>query len=314
MLSRRTVIGAIREATYGTDPAITGANCILAYDVDLDIKGEILERDITRDSLSPMPHVIGMREVALTFKAEMKGGGLSGTVPTPSSELGVLLSGCGFDTGVNTGTTLVYSLVSQESLMNSLSFRVYKDGNYHKILGARGSVKFNMEAGKYGVAEFSFQGMFNPVAADTIMDISGLTANKPPICYNASFQIAGFSPVASKAEIDLGNEVVRRDSLNAAYGVGAFRLTSRKPTLAFDADAVVEASNPFWGDWDGSIVDTFNITIGATAGNIVKLRGLFEYESNKYGDQDGVSKYDCKARLVSSDANTQNDELVVTLS
>lgn len=313
MLSRRTVICAIKETTYGTDPAMTGANGILAYDVAVDFKGEVLRRDVVRDSLSPMPHIIGLKECELTFKAELKGGGLTGTVPTPTCELGILLSGCGFNTGVNTGTTLVFSLVSDEASMNSLAFRVYKDGNLHKILGARGTVKFSLEAGKYGVGEFSFKGLFDPVAASTIMDISGLTTNKPPIVYNSSFQIAGFSPVCSKAEIDLATSVVRRDSLNATYGVAGFRITDRKPKMSFDADAVVESSNPFWGDWAGHIVDTFGVQVGSTAGNIVKLSGYFEYESNKYGDQDGVSKFDCNAALVSSDANTQNDELTVTI-
>jgi hypothetical protein len=310
MLTRRTVILAGREAVYGTDPAMTGANGLLAYDVDLDVKGEILERNILRDSLSSMPHVIGMKECTLNFKTELKG---CGVIPS-NPEIGVLLSGCGFDTGVVTGTTMVYSLGSNEASMWSISFIAEKDGNWHKILGSRGSVKLNLEAGKYGEAEFTFQGMYDPVSAAALTDISGLSSNKPPICYNSSFNLAGFSPVCSKMEIDLANNVIRRDNLNATYGVGGFRLTDRKPTLAFDADAVVESSNPFWGDWAGAVVDTFNVRIGDTAGNTYKVNGIFEYESVKYGDQDGVSKYDCKARLVSSDVNTQNDELVITFS
>lgn len=310
MLTRRTVIYGIRETTYGTDPAVTAANALLVYDVDLDIKGEKLERDVLRDSLSPMPHVIGMKECTLNFKMELKG---CGVIPS-NPEIGVPLSGCGFDTGVVATTSMAFSLVSTESAMNSISFWVHKDGNMHKILGSRGSVKFNLEAGKYGVGEFNFQGMYYPVAAVTLPDVTGLHANKPPIVYNSSFQIAGFSPVCSKAEIDLGNTIARRDSLNATYGVQAYRITDRKPTLSFDADAVIEATNPFWGDFTGEVVDTFSVTVGSVAGNTLRINGIFEYEGNKYGDQDGVSKYDCKAALVSSDSNTQNDELKITFS
>jgi len=312
MLTRRTVILAGREATYGTDPALGSTNAILAFDIDLDIKGEVLERDVLRDTLSRMPHVVGMKECSLSFKAELKGAGLTGTSPTASTDIGLLYSGCGFNTGVVTGTTLVYSLVSQESEMNSIAFKVEKDGNYHKVLGARGTVKFNLEAGKYGVVEFEFQGLYDPVTAGTIHDISGLTENKPPIVYNSSFQIAGFSPVCSAAEIDIAVGVVRRDNLNAQYGVEGFRLTSRKPMLNFNADAVVEASNPFWGDWEGEVVDTFGIQIGSDPGNIVMFTGHFQYESNKYGDQDGVSKYDCVAALVSSSSTSKDDELTIT--
>jgi hypothetical protein len=308
MLTRRTVIQAIKETTYGTDPAMTAANALLVWDVDFDAKGEILRREILRDSISQMSHVIGMKECSLNFKAEIKGGGVIPSYP----ELGTLLLGCGFNTGVVTTTTMVFSLVSAETAMNSLSFIVNIDGNAHKILGARGTVKFNLEAGKYGIAEFAFQGMYDTVSATALPDISGVAANNPPIVYNSSFQIGGFSPVCSKAEIDLANEVVRRDSLNAPYGVAGFRITNRKPNMGFDPDAVVESSNPFWGDWAGNIVDTFGVQIGSVPGNIVKITGIYEYDTLKYGDQDGIRKFDCKAALVSSNVNTQNDELAVT--
>lgn len=312
MLTRRTVILAGREAIYGTDPALNGTNAILAFDIDLDIKGEVLERDVLRDTLSRMPHVIGMKECSLSFKTELKGVGLTGSAPTPSTDNALLYSGCGFDTGVVAGSTLVFSLVSQESKMHSIAFKVQKDGNYHKILGGRGTIKFTLEAGKYGIVEYAFQGLYNPVSAGTISDISSLTENKPPIVYNASFNIGGFSPVCSAAEIDLAVGVSRRDSLNATYGVQAFRLTSRKPMLNFDADAVVESSNPFWGDWEGEIVDTFGVQIGSVPGNIVKFNGFFQYEANKYADAEGVSKYDCNAALVSSSSTSKDDELTIT--
>ena len=311
MLTRRTVILAKRETTYGTDPAMApSTDGVLAYDLDLDIKGEKLERPVLRDSLSKMPHVIGMKDCTLKFKVELKGVGA--TTSIGSFELDDLLSGCGFNTGVYTGTTTVYSLQSQESLMSSLAFIVNMDGNMHKVLGSRGTMKINLEAGKYGECEFEFMGIFNPVGTGTLYDLTGISEVKPPIVYNSSFQIAGFTPVTSKAEIDVANQVTRRDSLNATYGVAGFRITDRGPSMSFDADAVAESSNPFWGDWEGSVVDTFSIQIGDTATNIIKMNGYFELETNKYGDQDGIRKYDCKASLCSSSVNSQNDELTIT--
>ncbi len=311
MLTRRTVVLAKREAVYGTDPAMApSTDGLLVYDVEIDIKGEKLERPVLRDTLSPLPHVIGMKECVLKFKLELKGMGT--TTSIGSFELDDILSGCGFDTGVYTGTSTVYSLQSQESLMSSVAFIVNIDGNMHKILGAKGKPKFNLEAGKYGEIEVEFMGLFNPVGTGTLYDLSGISNVKPPIVYNSSFQIGGFSPVTSKAEIDLGNNVTRRESLNAVYGVAGFRLTDRSGTLSFDADAVTESSNPFWGDWEGSVVDTFGIQIGSNPTNIVKMNGFFAYESNKYGDDDGVRKYDCKAALCSSSVNSQNDELTIT--
>ena len=310
MLTRRTVIVAGRETTYGTDPALTPSNCLYAYDVDVDIKGDVLERDVLRDTLSRIGHVIGMKECTLTFKTELKNVGvLSGTV---EPEVGMVLSGCGFNTGVMTGTSRKYSLVSDEASMNSVSFRVYKDGNVHKILGSRGTFKAGLTAGKYGEMSWEFQGLFDPVAAATVVDHTGAPTGVPPIVYNSGFQIAGFSPVCSTAEIDMGNEVTKRASLNSTYGIAGFRLTSRKPMINFKADAVVESSNPFWGDWNGAVVDTWAIQVGSNGGNIIRMNGYFAYESNKYTDEDGISTYDCKAALVSSDVNSSNDELSIT--
>lgn len=312
MLTRETVIWVARETTLGTDPAMTSANGLLAYDVDIDIKGEVLERPVLRDTLSPIAGVIGMKEVALTFKTELKGAGLTGTVPA-IPEVGVPLSGCGFDTGVYSGTSLIYSLVSSEDLINSLAFKVFLGSkNIHKILDAKGTVKFNMNAGQYGVAEWSFQGLYNAIISGTSPSLAGLGTTLPPIVYNSGFQIGGFSPVCSTAEIDLANDVIRRDSLNATYGVHSFRITGRKPMMTFNADAVAESSNPFWGDWSGDVLATFGIQIGTTFGNVLKMGGFFKYETNKYGDQDGVRKYDCSAQLVSSTVNTSNDELTLT--
>ncbi len=312
MLTRRTVILVKRETTYGTDPAMApSTDGVLVYSVDVDFKGEKLERPVLRDSLSPMPHVIGMKECTLKFKAELKGAGT--TTSVGAWELDDLLSGVGFDTGVYTGTSTVYTLQSQESLMQSLSFIVNIDGNMHKILGSRGNVKFNLEAGKYGECDFEFQGLYNPIGTGTLYDLSGISNVKPPIVYNSAFVIGAFSPVTGKAEIDLGNTIAKRDSLNATYGVAGFRITDRGGSMSFDADAVAESSNPFWANWEASNVQAMSVQIGSNPTNIIKMSGFIAMESVKYGDDKGIRKYDCKAGLCSSDVNSQNNELTITI-
>lgn len=309
MLTRRTVIEAIRETIYGTNPGYTGANTILAYDVEFDDKAEKLEREVLRDSLSPMPHVMGLKEVGLSFKTELKGPG--GTLVTSTPELQALIAGCGFDTGTINGTAMIFAPVSDESKMSSVSMGVFKDGNFHPITGARGTLKITGEAGKYAVCEWGFKGIHGTVAASALPDVSGVQTTKPPVCYAASFQIGGFSPVTSKLEIDTGNNLIRRDDINAATGVKECRITGRKGKLSWDMDASIEATNPNWGDLFGDVVDTYSIQIGSTSANKIVISGYFQYESNKYADTDGVSKYDCVAALVSSDASSQNDEISI---
>lgn len=312
MLTRRTVIEVALETNYGTDPA-TGFSPVLAWDVEPDIRGEVLERPILRDTLSPISHVIGMKDIALNFKTELKtGGGNGGTVP----EMGNLLQGCAYGSAAHTDTApIIYSPISEENKITSVSLYLYKDGNKHKITGARGTFRLNMEAGKFGVVEWEFQGLYNAVIASTVPDVSAASLVKPPIVYNSNFQIGGFSPVCSACNIDVANEVVKRADLNSTAGVHSFRISGRKPKMEFNADAVVESSNPFWGDWSGDVLATFAIVVGTgDYGNQVKIDGFFQYETNKYGDADGVGQYEVVAALVSSDTNTQNDELVLTFT
>lgn len=306
MLTRRTLIAVGPETSYGS-VAVTSQ--LLAFDVDLDVIGEVLERPIVRDTLSPIPHVIGMKEMGVTFKTEIRGYA-AGSVP----EMNALLKGCGFGSAVHANTAeITYSLKSVESALESASIIIYKDGLQHTMLGCRGTVKFIFEAGKYGIAEWDFKGMYqNTGIVMTTPDLAGVDTTKPPIIYNSSFQIAGFNPVCSKLDIDLANEVGRRDDLNAAFGVKSFNITSRKPKMIFRADAVVESSNPFWGDWAGNVVDSYGINAGsAPQGQQVFFSGYFQYEKNKYADDDGQSVYDCEASICSSDVNGQNDELSI---
>lgn len=311
MLTRKSVIQVALETTAGTDPA-SGFSTLLTWDIEPSINGEVLKREILRDTLSPISHVVGLKDIGVTFNSELKSGGGAGTVP----EMDLLLQGCGFASAAHSGTAdIVYSLVSNETSLKTVSLYIFKDGNKHKVTGARGTVKFNMEAGKYGVCEWDFKGKYNAVIAATSPGTSSAGTVIPPIIYNSSFQIGGFSPVCSRAAIDLANNVVRRDDLNAAAGVDSFRITGREPKLEFDADAVVESSNPFWGDWAGDVVATYSIVAGSgTAGKEVQLSGYFEYDQNKYGDNDGISIYECSAMLVSSDATTSNDELTITFT
>lgn len=306
MLTRRTLVAVAAETTYGT---VGLTYQILAYDVDLDVIGDILERPIVRDTLSPAPHVTGMKEMACTFKTEIRATN-GGTAP----EMDALLQGCGFATATHTGTAeITYSLKSIEDAIKSTSIFVYKDGTQHKILGARGNVKFIFEAGKYGVAEWEFKGIYqNTGVAMTTPDMAGIDTTKPPIIYNSSFQIAGFTPVCSKCELDVGNEVIRRDDLNATFGVKSFNIIGRKGTMKFRADAVVESSNPFWGDWAGDVVDTFAINAGsAPQGQQCRFSGFFQYNKNKYADDNGQVVYDCDAALVTSDINAADNELTI---
>jgi len=310
MLTRRTVLQVGLEATYGTDPATMVS--VLSWDLDPDIKGEVLERPVLRDTLSHAPHVVGMKEISVAFKTELKGGAEAGSQP----EMDLLLQGCAYGSGAYSGTEdIVYTPTAAGTEASSVSLYLFLDGNQHKITGARGTFRAVMEAGKYGIMEWEFSGLYNAVIAAAIPDVADASNVTPPIMYAADFSIDGFNPVCSRCQIDIANDVIRRDDLNATYGVDSFRISGRAPKMEFDADAVVESSNPFWGDWAGDVVATYSIVAGSgTDGSEVRFSGTYQYETNKYGDSDGIRTYECVASLCSSTVNTQDDELTITFT
>lgn len=93
-LSQKVGVLAVLESTPGTDPG-SGYSGVLINKDGFDIKptGEKIERNFLTTSLSPQGHVIGAKTYELTFQAELKGGGLSGS-DVVAPELDVMLQAC----------------------------------------------------------------------------------------------------------------------------------------------------------------------------------------------------------------------------
>jgi hypothetical protein len=94
-LNRRTIILAKLEATPGTDAAPSGEDAILCNSgVSVTPQGEVIERDVLRDTLSPSGSVIGAKSLDFEISVELKGGGLlAAAVQAP--EYDALLQSCG---------------------------------------------------------------------------------------------------------------------------------------------------------------------------------------------------------------------------
>lgn len=94
-LTRRTVILAKLEAVYGADAVPTGADAILCNSgVDVKPQGDVLERDVLRDTLSPSGSVIGAKSLDFEITVELKGGGLLIAV-VQAPEYDPLIQSCG---------------------------------------------------------------------------------------------------------------------------------------------------------------------------------------------------------------------------
>ena len=93
-LMRRRVILAKAESTYGVDPVPAAENGVdVKMSSEVQVSGDKKERDVVRDSLSPLGHVIGSKVYNMPMEFEGRGGGIDGTLQAPEYESFLLACG-----------------------------------------------------------------------------------------------------------------------------------------------------------------------------------------------------------------------------
>mgnify|MGYP000863722754 CR=1 FL=1 len=305
-LKRRSLILAKIESTYGTDPTPTGsANAILAMDPNIKETFEAVERPQLA-SMSIKPSLGAKRFAEITFKTELIGSGTAGTAP----RLGALLKACAFAETVSVGSSVTYNPVSSPT--SSITVYLYLDGMLHKLTGAVGTVKLSLEAGKTGVLDFSFKGIYNAPTDTTLATPTfETTVDSVPIVKSSSLTYnANSSLYVNKADMDIANTIALRPSVNATNAVAGFQVTSRKPNISIDPEVESIATI----DWRTDLLSTpraFSMVVGATAGNIITFSiPKMNVVDIQYGDRDGILTNTIKAEMTANTA-TGDDELSI---
>jgi len=306
MLTRKAVVLAKIQPTIGVDSVPTAAeNAILCGVPTLKPVYEKVERKFVNQSLSPLGNVHFGELVEVSFDVELKGSGIAGTAP----KIGPILRACGLDETVNVATSVKYTPLSTGFEMCTLY--VSKDDIMHKILNCMGDIQIVGEAGKYVIVTFTMKGIY--VAPTDVSIPTGMYSSVlPPKLLSAGLTFGGYSPIATKFEIGLKNEVSRRDSMNAATGVIGVDITGRNPGGSIDPEAVTLATEDFWADWYNMIDMAFEVTVGETAGNICTISApKTQIDDIGYGDRRGRLTYDMKFNCNRTDGD---DEIEFTFT
>lgn len=310
MLTRKTVVLAKAEATYGTDPVPTvTANALLVSNLDFKVAGEEVKRDFYKSSLSQAQFVRGATSCEISFTTELRGTGTRGVIPAFGWE-GALATACGMTETVTASTSVVWTPAS--SSLKSVTLYVYRDGILHKVLGCMGTAKFNFEVGKAPTATWSFKGLYEtPTDASPAAQTFSIVV--PNTVLSAGLTIGGYAAIAEKLEIDLGVDVGQRKSMNAPTGILGFQVTGRNPSGSFDPEAVTEATHTFWANWAAATAVALNIgPIGSTSGNIVTVTApKLQYKDLSYGDRDGTLTYQVPFALA---MNAGDDEVSISFT
>jgi len=287
MLTRKAVVLAKIQPTINVDPVpVASTNAIICGVPALKPVYEKVERKFANASLSPLGNVHFGELVEVSFDVELKGSGTAGTAPPISP----LLRACGMDETISAGVSVGYLPVSTGFEMCTLY--VSKDDIQHKILNCMGDVQIVGEAGKYVKATFTMKGTYS-APSDVSIPTATYSSVLPPRLLSAGLTLGGYSPIATKFEIGLKNEISRRDSMNEATGVLGVDITGRTPGGSIDPEVVTLATKDFWAAWSARTDMAFEVTVGASAGNICTISApKAVIDDIGYGDRQGRLIYE----------------------
>ena len=211
---REKVLLVKPEVTYGTDPVPTAAaNSILAIDMKImPMEGRDQSRELDMPSMGAQPTIPLDLHSKMSFKVELQPSGVAGTAPA----WGPLVRACGCAQTIVAATSVTYTPVS--SGHESATIYFYIGQTLYKIIGARGTAKFTVNAQGIAYIEFTFTGLFT-AAAQGVRPTPVVTAFQKPLAVSSTntpvFTVNGVALVMRTFALDMGNEIVPRFLVNS---------------------------------------------------------------------------------------------------
>lgn len=301
LYTKKTVLTCKIETTSGTDitPAVTDG--VIAYDVTLDIKADMKERNAGNADRSIYPNIRGKTSVDLKFWIELKNSGTAGTPP----KWAPLLQAC--------DRLEVDGAASDDYIMASVSqtatIYVNIDGILHKIVGCAGDCEIDLTAGEVARLNFTFSGVYvlatdSPVAAITVDSTNGL------IVKGTTTTFGSYAAIIEKLVLKFGNSVVERPSMNATEGILSFMIGNRNPSGIMTCETVLRATSnaDFWSYFDAGTTKALSMVLGSAAGQYVRITApACKLSAPKYGDREGLRTFDVEFQMARSAGNDEMD-------
>lgn len=286
LLSRKKLLLAKLESTYGTDPTPTvGNDAIQVRNVEVTpLEVETVNRELIRPFLGHPDQLLAQQRVLINFEVELAGSGSAGTAPA----YGPLLQACRCTETVVSSTSVTYA-PNSDATPKSATVYFNNDGVLHKATGCRGTFTLNAEVGAIPFISFEMTGVF---VAPTDVAISAPTYadQADPLVFkngnSSSFQVFSYSGALQSLSFQLSNEVIYRELVGGSKSID---VVDRAPS----GDCVIEATTIAQKDFFTAATNssTGNLTFqhGTTAGNIATFTASqIDLGGPSYTDQDGI--------------------------
>ena len=309
LLAKKKILLVKPEVEYGVDPAPDGSNAVVTKNLSISpYEGNTVQRDIDRDSLGNDLEFNTAPYVKITFGVELATSGTAGIAPG----WGAILRACGFSETVTPDTDVVYEPVSES--FESVTLYYHLNGQLHKGTGARGTVKFDLQAGSMPEMQFEFTCQWHAPEIVAVPPVVNTDVYKMPLpvnSVNTTLSVAGYVANAESVDVDIANTVPFRDVINSQQVM----ITDRAPAGSMTIEAPDLATKDFFdasSSHSGVTLHPLSVSHGKVAGQIVELAApKVQLSGISPGDSDGILTYSMNTRLIPTDAG--DDEFVLTL-
>ena len=307
-LTRKRLLLAEIESTYGTDPVPLGTDAVLVSALEVQpLQLELKDRELILGYLGNTEMVVGQRLVSVSFDVEIAGSGTAGTAPKWSA----LMQACGFSEAIVASTSVTYAPIS--SAFKGVTLYFFADGVRHKVTGCRGTWSMNLEVGEIPKISFEFTGIFN-APTDETQPSPTFSNQADPVVVNsantATLQVHGYAACLSAFSLDLANETPFRQLAGCTQQV---MITDRKPEGEVTIEAPTIAAKNYFSAASTQTAGQFSWVHGTTAGNIITFTApTCTLGSPEYEDSDGVIML--KLPFMPQPTAAGNDEFTLALT
>ena len=284
LLSRKRLILAKTEATYGTDSVPAGTDAVLVRSLEVTpLESDVVSRDLIRPYYGNSDQLLANTRVRCSFEVELAGSGTAGTAPRYDA----LLKSCAMSATIVASTSVTYAPVSSSFSSCTIVYNV--DGVQHKLTGARGTVTMNCQLGQIPTLQFEMTGIYN-APTDTAQPAVTYSNQATPLIFKegntSSFQFFSYSGCLSMVSFNLANEIVYRELIGCTKEV---LITDRKPAGEVMIEAPTIATKDYFGIALASATGNLTFLHGTTAGNRVTFTASqADVTQPTYSDQDGI--------------------------
>ena len=309
VLTRRRLILAKIETTYGTDSTPTGAsNAVLVRNLEIQpLVAETVNRELVRPYLGQSDQLLAQVRVEVSFEVELAGSGTAGTAPA----YGPVLRSCGLSETLVTSTSATYA--PESSGFESCTIYYHEDGIRHKVTGCRGTFEITGEVGQIPVIAFTMTGIYNAPTDETLPTPTYANQSTPLLFKQGNttnFTAFSYSGCLQSYNFSMANEVIYRELVGCTKEI---MITNRAPSGTIVIEVPTIATKDFFTIATGTTTGSITFQHGTTAGNICTMTtAQSDLGSMTYSDMDGVQMLNMPFIAVPTSAGNNEMSLAFT--